>query len=208
MQDWDVQHTIEQQATTEISEREIRDIVEAVLRGDTEKFGRLFDLLHNRVYALAWNLTGNYDDAMDVLQECFLRAYRALSSWKGNAKFTTWLHRITVNTAIDYIRREARHHDKRITGADDEETDKEIQNLCEGVERRTPLMEAERKELRRRLVHAINQLRGMQRRCFILRYFGNLPLKEVALIAGCGEGTIKRHLFRARERLRQLLKEG
>jgi len=207
MQALDVQSNMTE-GSHEAPEKEIRAIVEAARGGDVRYFEKIFTLFQNRIYGLAWNLTGNYDDAMDVVQECFLRAYRALGSWRGKAKFSTWLHRITVNTAIDFIRREARHQAKRISPQEGEDMDERLRILCDGVERRTPLTELEQKELRRRIMCAINRLKGMQRHCFVLRYFSDLPLKEVALVVGCGEGTVKRHLFRARERLRELLVEG
>jgi len=186
-------------------EKATREIVQDVLAGREERFEELFNLYHNRVYALAWSMTQNYDDAMDIVQECFLRSFRALNSWKGRAKFTTWLHRITVNAAIDYIRREVRHRNRRLEALGDPDRDDEVLRLAEGVNRKTPLTELQRKELRKRIFQAISQLGGRQKRCFILRYFGGLSIREVASVVGCGEGTAKRHLFRARERLRQML---
>lgn len=200
-----VQFNVSNSGYSDISEDMIRTIVRDVLAGKSERFEELFGLYHGLVYGMAWNLTGNYEDALDVTQECFLRTYRALCSWKGKAKFSTWLHRIAVNTAIDYIRREAKHHSQRIESGNDEELDKEIECISQGVESQTPLTKLQQKELRLRIFRAVGQLKGRQRRCFILRYFADLSIKEVAGIVGCGEGTAKRHLFRARERLRSLL---
>ncbi len=205
MHAYDVQLNTSCEITPEVSEAHIREIVNAVLAGETERFGEIFNLFHKKVYALAWNITGDYDDAMDVVQECFLRTFRALSSWRGRAKFSTWLHRIAVNTAIDYIRRQSKHYVRRLTPTGEEEQDDKIQRLAEGIETKTPATELERKELRQTLMRAIAQLRGRQRKCFLLRYFADLPIKEVAQIVGCGEGTVKRHLFRARKHLRQIL---
>ncbi len=185
----------------DVSERDVQEIVKAVLSGKKDRFEQIFVIFHNMVFYLAWNVTGNYDDAMDVVQECFLRAFRALSSWKMKAKFATWLHRIAINTAIDYIRREAKHQAKRLTSPGIEDMDEEIERLSQGVDTRTPLTELKQKELRRRILQAVNQLGGRQRRCFILRYFADLDIREIALVVGCGEGTVKRHLFRARKRL-------
>ena len=186
-------------------ERRIRSIVKAILSGESERFDEIYAFYHNRVYALAWSLTGNYDDAMDVVQESFLRTYRALGSWKGRSRFSTWIHRIVVNTSIDFIRREARHHVKRLSSGGNEQLEEKVHKLIQGVETRTPFSELERKELRCRIFLAINQLGGRQRKCFILRYFGHLSIRDVASVIGCGEGTVKRHLFRARQNLKQLL---
>jgi RNA polymerase sigma-70 factor (ECF subfamily) len=200
-----VQIEVTNSGYSDISEEMIRSIVRDVLAGKNERFEELFGLYHGLVYGMAWNLTGNYDDALDVTQECFLRAFRALCSWKGKAKFSTWLHRIAVNTAIDYIRHESKHHFRRIESGGDEDQDKEVQIISQGVESQTPLTKLQQKELRLRIFRAINDLKGRQRRCFILRYFADLSIREVAVVVGCGEGTAKRHLFRARERLRNLL---
>jgi RNA polymerase sigma-70 factor (ECF subfamily) len=191
--------------TPDVSEQALQDIVKAVLAGKKERFEEIFVLFHNMVFFLAWNLTGNYDDAMDVVQECFLRVFRALCSWKKKAKFATWLHRIAINTAIDYIRREAKHQAKRLTSSGFEDMDEEIDRLAQGVETRTPLTELQQKELRRRILYAVNQLGGRQRRCFILRYYSDLDIKEIAQVVGCAQGTVKRHLFRARKRLQEWL---
>jgi len=191
--------------TPDVSEQALQDIVKAVLAGKKERFEEIFVLFHNMVFFLAWNLTGNYDDAMDVVQECFLRVFRALCSWKKKAKFATWLHRIAINTAIDYIRREAKHQAKRLTSSGFEDMDEEIDRLAQGVETRTPLTELQQKELRRRILYAVNQLGGRQRQCFILRYYSDLDIKEIAQVVGCAQGTVKRHLFRARKRLQEWL---
>lgn len=200
-----VQTNVSNSGYADISEEMIRTIVRDVLAGNIERFEELFGLYHGLVYGMAWNLTGNYDDALDVTQECFLRTFRALCSWKGKAKFSTWLHRIAVNTAIDYIRREAKHHAKRIESRDDEDMHKEFHGLFQGIESQTPLTKLQQKELRLKIFKAIDQLKGRQRHCFILRYFADLSIRELAVVVGCGEGTAKRHLFRARERLRCLL---
>ena len=201
----DVKSIMMQDSAPDVSENKVRALVEAVLHGDRKKYGELFELFQPLVFRLSWNLTGNFDDAMDIVQECFLRAYRALSSWKGKAKFSTWLHRIAVNTAIDFIRREARHHEKRMEGSPYEEEDEEVQSLCEGVERRTPLTELQQKELRTKIFTAVSFLPKMQRRCFVLRYLGDMSIREVSEILGCSEGTVKSQLHRARVFLKSAL---
>jgi len=187
------------------TEEKVRAIVKDVLDGDHERFGEIIRIYENRVFSIAWNLTGCRDDAMDIFQECFMRIFRALSSWKGKARFSTWLHRIATNTAIDFVRREARHQHKRVVTSGNEDMDREIELLAEGVNPLTPLEELKRRELRARIFEAVSQLEGKQRECFILRYFADLPVSEVAATIGCGEGTTKRHLFRAREKMKALL---
>ncbi|MBN1901577.1 RNA polymerase sigma factor [Candidatus Sumerlaeota bacterium] len=200
-----VQINVTNKGYADISEEKVRAIVQDILSGNKERFEEIFGIYHGLVYGMAWNLTGDYDDALDVTQECFLRAFRSLCSWKGKAKFSTWLHRIAVNTSIDYIRREAKHHSNRIDAGDNKDLDREIALISQGVESKTPLTKLQQKELRMRIYDAINRLKGMQRHCFVLRYFADLSIREVAVVAGCAEGTAKRHLFRAREYLRHSL---
>ena len=202
-----VQFDIPHEESREEQEKRVRKIVKAINSGDVQQFDEIFNIYQNLVFALAWKITGNYDDSMDVVQECFIRAFRALGCWKGKARFYTWLHRIAVNTAIDYIRKETKHKRQRITASDKENSEQEIKKLMEGVSPKTPLTEMKRKDLRRQLFCAINSLKGKQKQCFILRYFADLPIKKVASVAGCGEGTAKRHLFRARKRLKAILGE-
>ena len=200
-----VQFNKQNKNASELSESDVRQIVKEVLSGKTERFEELFDFYRAMVYAMAWNITGNYDDAMDVVQECFLRVYRALCSWKGRSKFSTWLHRIAVNTAIDYIRKEAKHHSKRTIEVYHQNKSEKFGKIVEGVVSKTPVDFLEQKELRARIMHAVNQLGGKQRRCFILRYFSGLSIKGVALVVCCSEGAVKRHLFRSRQNLKKWL---
>lgn len=188
-----------------IDDERVRRIVKEVLKGDAYRFEEIFDLFRGRIYGLSWSLTGNREDALDVVQESFIRAFRALKSWKGRSKFSTWLHRIVVNTAIDFIRREAKHHNKRVTPGSEKEADEKFRILLEGVDEKTAVAELERRDLRKRLFQAINKLPGSQKRSFILRYFGELTVKDISDIIGCGEGTTKRQLFRAREKLKKML---
>src|SRR5690606_18521972 len=83
--------------------------VQAVKAGQSDAFEEIVFTYRDQVFSAAWHLTRNHEDAMDVTQEAFLRAYNALSGYKGKSRFSTWLHRIVLNTGIDFIRREKRH---------------------------------------------------------------------------------------------------
>jgi RNA polymerase sigma-70 factor (ECF subfamily) len=188
-------------------ETHARYLVDCILAGQTDKFNELAELYHAQIYAVAWRYCGHREDALDITQNVLIRLYRALPSWGGQSRFSTWLHRITMNAAIDYHRRHARHDHQRI--------DPEEANVGEearitsdpfmGITYETPKHQRARREVRRAVMAALPELSEMQRRCFILRHFHDMPVAEVAEAAGCSEGSVKRHLFRAAARLRELL---
>jgi RNA polymerase sigma-70 factor, ECF subfamily len=95
-----------------------RDLLEAARRGEPGAFEELVERTHRRVYTLAYRLVGDRHEAEDVAQEAYLRAYRALRGFRGEARFETWLHRITANTAMNHLRRRGRFGD--VLAEDDE----------------------------------------------------------------------------------------
>jgi RNA polymerase sigma-70 factor (ECF subfamily) len=152
----------------------------------------------------AWQLTRNTDDAMDVSQEVFVRVYRALSSFKGNAKFSTWLHRIVLNTSVDFVRREKRHWDTEPRAdSSNEDESPPVEPSIEPNQRETVYQG----EIQRRVLAGLVKISARQRQVFLLRYYNELNLKEIADVLRCTEGAVKRHLFRAQERLRVILKD-
>ncbi len=193
-------------ATRKVVEDELYITTREILRGDTERFEEIVERFRMYVYQIAWKMTTNYDDAMDITQEVFMRVYRALSSWKGRSKFSTWLHRIALNTTIDYLRRNRRHVREFVRLAEEEDSEDLGRKLQEGVTHETPSRVLELKELRCAIYSAVVKLPSRQRKCFVLRHYYVLPIKEIAEILGCSEGTVKRHLYRALQRLRTLLK--
>lgn len=184
---------------------EIRHLVELAQSGHHDAFEDLVFRYRDQVYATAWHLTHNAEDSLDVTQEVFIRAYRALSSYRGNSRFGTWLHRIALNTGIDYIRREKRHRHATtddITKADD--SGREAADSSSSPTQRDQVYEA---ELQRQVMAALDQLSPRQKQVFILRYYHELDTKETASVLKCTEGAVKRHLFRAQKRLRELLRD-
>lgn len=189
-----------------VAEDDLYITTQEILKGNTERFEEIVERFRMYVYQMAWKVTSNYDDAMDITQEVFLRAYRALSSWKGRSKFSTWLHRIALNTTIDFLRRTRRHAREFVRGAEDENSEDLHRKLQEGVTHETPSRVLELKELRCAIYSAVAKLPSRQRKCFILRHYYGLPIKEISEILGCSEGTVKRHLYRSVQRLRILLR--
>lgn len=173
----------------------------ALKAGNKEAFARLVDETSNRVYRVALQITGNALDAEDVLQETYLKAYRALPEFEGRSSVTTWLHRIAVNEALMAIRRrkpQALSVDEGSSEADAESDGMEIVDFC-----CLPEGELLSGEARRFMDKAIQQLPANLRVVFVMRDLEGLSIQETAEALGLSENNVKTRLLRARLRLRQ-----
>ncbi len=189
-----------------VYEEDIKTIVDSILAGQAELFEKIMTRYRSQIFHMAWKVTNHYEDALDVTQMVFIRAYQALDSWKGKAKFSTWIYRIAMNTSIDYLRRFSKHDKNRITSQDDDQDSKNyFEKILEGVSNDNPRKHFENLELREKIQSAVAKLKGKQRKCFILRHYHDLALKEIAETMSCSEGTVKRHLHRANFNLKKLL---
>jgi RNA polymerase sigma-70 factor (ECF subfamily) len=182
------------------------EVVQAVLRGEIDRYAELVDKYQDQTTRLAFSMLGNYEDAKDASQEAFVSAYRSLGRFRGHAKFSTWLYRIVVNECKDVYKTRARRPQATISiGPSDPDT--EEAGLFAEVEdpRANPGSELSARELGRALSAAIGRLPLKQRTAFVLHHLHGCPLDEVAAIMRCRVGTVKTHIFRAAERLRESL---
>ncbi len=171
-------------------------LVERVKSGDDDAFRLLVERHSRALYRSAYRITGNSADADDVVQEAFLRAYRALGSFDSRATFTTWLHRIAINCALDLI--DSR---KRREGRIDAGEDLALIASHEASPDRVALGS----EMQRAIAAAMNQLTGNERTAFVLRHFEGMPLEEIGEILGTRLNATKNTVFRAVRKLRQQL---
>lgn len=152
---------------------------------------------HKRpVYALAYDLTGSHHDAEDLSQEVFIKAYRALPAFRGDAQMYSWLYRITVNTYLNKRRKKALRFrqlwdDFSYTASDD------------GIAR--PDQEVEASTMQQHVEAALQHLSPRERSAFVLRHYQDYSIKEVAAVMDVAEGTVKSLLFRAVKKLRTTL---
>lgn len=186
--------------------QDILQLVEQARAGRHDAFEDIVFRYRDQVYATAWQLTHNVEDALDITQEAFLRAYRAIGSYKGRSQFSTWLHRIVLNTGIDYIRREKRHRHASTDETSDDSAGYNSEPISETVEpdQRNKVYEA---ELQKQVLAAVDQLSTRQKQVFMLRYYHDLDTRETASVLKCTEGSVKRHLFRAQSRLKELMSD-
>jgi RNA polymerase sigma-70 factor (ECF subfamily) len=173
-------------------------LVARVARGDLDAFDLLVTRYQGRVYGIAANFAANRDDAGDLAQEVFLKAYRSLCSFRGQSAFSTWLYRIAVNACVDYVRRQGRRGWLQV--APDPAA-------APGEPELDPQQELERKELRSTLGRAIGGLSLKLRVALVLHDIEGLTHEEMAQVVGCSVGTTKSRLFRAREEVRRRLLE-
>jgi RNA polymerase sigma-70 factor (ECF subfamily) len=178
-------------------------IIQAILDGDADRYAELVDRYQDQAIRIAFGFLGNYEDARDVSQEAFVRAYRALGRFRGGAKFSTWLYRIIVNACKDHHRRRAREP-LAMDRVGEPDPDAPLEGLFVEVDDPAagPRDQLANRELGRRLSTAIEGLPMKQRSAFLLHHVHGLPLRDVAQVMGCRVGTVKAHVFRATEQLR------
>jgi RNA polymerase sigma-70 factor (ECF subfamily) len=175
---------------------ELSELVVAARDGDQLAFEQLVKATYAGTYTLAFRLTGDEEDARDVVQESYLRAYRGLKRFRGDAQFTTWLYRITANCASTHLGRRARHrHDELLEDSPIAETNPDLD----------PQARNDASALRDRLNVALRQLPPRLRAVVVLRDVYDLPHEAIAAELGISESAAKVRLHRARRKLREHL---
>lgn len=172
------------------------ELVERVCGGDDDAFRILVERHSRSIYRSAFRITGNSADADDVVQETFLRAYRAAHSFDARATFTTWLHRIAINCSLDLIDSRKRR-DQRINDGED-------LNLVASTDA-SPDRVVLGSEMQRAIARAMAELTGNERTAFVLRHFEGMPLEEIGQILGTRLNATKNTVFRAVKKLRHQL---
>ena len=164
--------------------------------GDVDAFGKLYELYRRRVYSLCLRMMGNQADAEDLTQDVFVQVYRKIGSFRGEAAFTTWLHRLTVNQVLMHFRKRG----VRLETTVDEEGMREI--TPPEIERPRPQPIIDRIALEQ----AIAKLPPGYRAVFVLHDIEGYEHEEIAGMLGCSVGTSKSQLHKARMKLRHILR--
>ncbi len=168
--------------------------------GDSEAFRSLVERHSRAVYRLAHRMTGNPQDAEDVVQETFLRAYRQLGRFESRANFGTWLHRIAVNCSIDLIR-SRRHQESGADAADLEHFEGAAEDRDDPSPERLMLST----EVQERVGRAMASLSHMERAAFVLRHFEGQSIEEISRALGLKANAAKHSVFRAVRKMRLAL---
>jgi len=174
------------------------ELVQKCQAGEVSAFQELVSRYHQKIYVVIVGLLRNREDALEVAQETFFRAYRKIKSFQGGSSFYTWLYRIAINMAIDSQRRQKRNPlDFRETMDGLFEEQNEVA--------RDPFSDVHDRELREKLVSAINDLTPEHKAVIILRTVEGLSYKDIGEILGCSEGTVMSRLHYARKKLQEKL---
>jgi RNA polymerase sigma-70 factor, ECF subfamily len=168
-------------------------------QGDSDAFRVLVERHSRAVFRLAYRMTGNEQDAEDVVQESFLRAYRQLGRFQSRANFGTWLYRIVANCSVDLMRsKQSRHDQSRVEDLD------AIESRPAGDDR-SPDRLAESAEIGRRVAEAMSELSPLERAAFTLRHHEGCSIQEISTMLGLGTSAAKHSVFRAVRKLRVAL---
>ncbi|MFC1535598.1 sigma-70 family RNA polymerase sigma factor [Candidatus Neomarinimicrobiota bacterium] len=178
-------------------------LIQRARTGDATAFRELVESCQQSVFRMALELTGDWDDADELSQQVFIKAYHALPRFRGEAKLMSWLYRILMNTYIDHTRR------MRAAGGSSPTTDVEgtaqTAMIATNEAADNPEATATAHHIQDHINNALQNLAPQQRSVFIMRHYHDLPLKEIAGIMGLSIGTVKSQLFRAVRRMQKEL---
>ena len=173
-------------------------MIRRVLDGEVNAFEDLVAAYEKNVYNLALRMTGNAQDAEDMAQEAFIKAYNSLSHFRGDSKFSVWLYRIVSNVCLDFLRRQNRRPASSLSQEDD---DGEEVQLDVPDESQSPELLLERQLTREAVQRGLQALSEEQRQILLLREIQGLSYEEIAQALDLEEGTVKSRIFRARKKL-------
>jgi RNA polymerase sigma-70 factor (ECF subfamily) len=178
-----------------------QNVIKSAQNGDREAVRLLFEENRQKIFSLAYQYVKNVEDAEDILQETFIKAYRSLHRFnpQNNMRFSPWLYRIGINCSIDYLRRN-KGRKMHNSGSDD------LDNVSSDTLSYDPEQTISRKEIREKIDYTLNRLSGRQKMIFILKHYQELTCAEIADYLDCSEGSVKRQLFRAVSVVKKSLK--
>ena len=180
------------------------ELVLAARKGDRDAFKTLFERYHRRAYALAFGVLRHPDDALDVVQDAFIKAHKYLDKFEGNSSFYTWLYRIVMNLAIDHLRKHRRIKPVELdeTRLEQDSADNALLPKVLGGNPGRALMD---KQIRARIDQALDELSDNHRSVLVMRELEGLSYEEMAAAMDCSKGTIMSRLFHARRNMQKRL---
>lgn len=178
------------------------ELVRLAQKGDQDAFGELVLRHEKQVYNLALRMVGQEQDALDLSQEAFVRAWRGLPDFRSDAKFSTWLYRLTSNICIDFLRSQKNRRTVSMTVEEEQEESQQWQLPDPGPGPEQQTME---REQARQIKAAMDQLAPEQRQILTLRAIHGLSYMQIGQIMQLKEGTVKSRLNRTRQQLKQIL---
>lgn len=180
------------------------ELVEWSRNGDMAAYDELIRRYQERVYSTIYNMTSNHEDAADLVQEAFVKAWQALKRFKGDSSFYTWIYRIAVNRTLNFLKsKKNRVHKLSLNDLDvGAENDPELVAL---ISHQTPRRDVKLAELQKKLNEALQHLSEAHRTVVVLHDIQGVPHDEIAQILDCNPGTVRTRLFYARQQLQGIL---
>ena len=174
------------------------ELVASAARGLEGSFEELVNRYQRPISAFVYRMVGDYDAALDLTQEIFIKVYASLSRYRPEFKFSTWIYKIAHNAAIDHLRRTSSRERSLSVGTETDNYDLPLES--EGL---TPEQQSEREERRGEIENVVRSLPTPYRELIVLRHSQDLTYEEIVEVTGLPLGTVKNRLFRAREMMRQ-----
>lgn len=178
------------------------ELVATAITGIEGSFEELVRRYQRPISAYVYRMVGDYEAALDLTQEIFIKVYGSLRRYRAEFKFSTWIYKIAHNCAVDHLRRSSTREQSLISGTESDNFELPIESS-----RLSPEQESERKERRIEIEAVIRALPSNYRELIILRHSQDLTYEEIVEVTGLPLGTVKNRLFRAREMMRQLFVE-
>jgi RNA polymerase sigma-70 factor (ECF subfamily) len=185
------------------------ELVRRARENDPGAVDQLIRRYQKKVYSIAYQMSGaDPEDARDCAQEALIQVFRNLARFEGRSRFSTWLYRVVVNTCLDARRRRRRWLQMIFTRRSDqrEDADADFDNLAAPEDATDPVSNVSGEELKRDVTDAMRRLSDKQRTVFQLKVFQEMSIPEIAIATGMAEGTVKSHLFRATQSVRDQLR--
>ena len=182
-----------------------RDLVVRARARDMAAYDELIRRYQRKIYQLVYNMTSNREDAEDLTQDVFVKAYSALEHFKGDSSFYTWVYRIAVNRTINYLKKRRRNAALSL-----DDMDQAVERDPDYVElrsRESPVRDATLSELQKKLNEALQTLSEKHRTVVVLHDIQGIQHDEIGRMLGCSEGTVRSRLFYARQELQKQLTE-
>ncbi len=183
------------------------DLVKRCQAGDTEAFDELVTRYRTRIFGMIYNMVHNEQDAWDLAQDSFVKAWKSIKRFRGRSSFYTWVYRIVMNVTIDWLRK------KQVKGVGAEFDDAIQTKQIDPASRTAPKADAlpyetmQRTEIRARIDNAIAQLSPEHRAVILMKEIEEMQYHEIAEMLGCSIGTVMSRLFYARKKLQNLLRD-
>lgn len=175
-----------------------RDLVATAVSGVEGSFEELVRRYQRPISAYVYRMVGNYESALDLTQEIFIKVYSSLNRYRAEFKFSTWIYKIAHNAAVDHLRRTATREQSLVVGHEGDQFDLPIESSL-----LSPEQESEQRERRIEIETVVRALPSNYRELIILRHSQDLSYEEIVEVTGLPLGTVKNRLFRAREMMRQ-----